>query len=124
MNIPITICVCLGERGEEQCPFEKGCWNSSGMVTGGGGTTSLVQTFANGDTVLKYAYTDPEEALVAELVRQKLYGYGDPEWKDLLTTYSGETITYDGIGNPLAYTKGRVLTWQNGRRLASITEGN
>ena len=94
------------------------------MVTGGGRTTSLVQTLANGDTVLKYAYTDPGEALVAEPVRQELYGYGDPEWKDLLTTYNGETLTYDGIGNPLTYTKGRVLTWQNGRRLASITEGN
>ena len=76
------------------------------MVTGGGRTTSLVQTLANGDTVLKYAYTDPGEALVAEPVRQELYGYGDPEWKDLLTTYNGETLTYDGIGNPLTYTKG------------------
>ena len=28
---------------------------------------------------------------------------GDNEWKDLLTEYNGQTITYDEIGNPLSY---------------------
>ena len=31
------------------------------------------------------------------------YSYGDTEWKDLLTSYTGESITYDQIGNPLSY---------------------
>ena len=33
----------------------------------------------------------------------KDYGYSDPEWKDLLTSFNGQTITYDAIGNPLTY---------------------
>ena len=38
------------------------------------------------------------------------YVYGDSEWKDLLTTYNGQTITYDAIGNPLSYRDGISLT--------------
>ncbi len=52
------------------------------------------------------------------------YVYGDSEWKDLLTTYNGQTITYDAIGNPLNYRDGIALTWQNGRKLASYSDSN
>ena len=31
------------------------------------------------------------------------YAYGDSTWKDLMTTYNGQSITYDTIGNPLQY---------------------
>lgn len=42
---------------------------------------------------------------------------------DLLTAYDGQTITYDGIGNPL--TDGRwTYTWQNGRELASMSKSS
>ena len=34
------------------------------------------------------------------------YTYGDSTWKDLMTSYSGQTITYDTIGNPLQYRDG------------------
>ena len=44
--------------------------------------------------------------------------YGDTSWKDLLTAYNGNTITYDGGGNPLTYN-GWTYTWQQGRELAS-----
>lgn len=47
--------------------------------------------------------------------------YGDSEWKDLLTTYNGQTITYDAIGNPLTYRDGITMTWQNGRELATFS---
>ena len=52
------------------------------------------------------------------------YLYGDSEWKDLLTTYNGQTITYDAIGNPLSYRDGISLTWQNGRKLASYSDAS
>ena len=40
----------------------------------------------------------------------------------MLTSYDGNTITYDTIGNPL--TDGTwTYTWQNGRELASMTDG-
>ena len=29
--------------------------------------------------------------------------YEDEQWKDLLTSFDGQTITYDEIGNPLTY---------------------
>ena len=31
------------------------------------------------------------------------YGYATDSWKDRLTSYNGQTITYDAIGNPLTY---------------------
>ncbi len=49
-----------------------------------------------------------------------LYIYGDTDWKDLLTQYDGQKITYDGIGNPLTYRDGMSMTWQNGRQLATL----
>ena len=44
-------------------------------------------------------------------------------WKDKLTSYNGQTITYDSIGNPLSYRDGMSFTWQNGRQLASLQNG-
>ena len=54
----------------------------------------------------------------------KSYAYGDTEWKDLLTSFNGQTITYDQIGNPLSYRNGFNFTWSNGRQLTGITKGN
>lgn len=50
----------------------------------------------------------------------KQYAYGDDNWKDKLTSYDGEAITYDAIGNPLSYRDGMAMTWQNGRQLATL----
>ncbi len=50
------------------------------------------------------------------------YGY-TAQWKDLLTSYNGQTITYDGAGNPLSYRDGMSCTWELGRQLASATHG-
>ena len=47
------------------------------------------------------------------------YTYGDAAWRDLLTAYNGEAITYDGIGNPTIY-RGWGMSWQGGRQLASM----
>ena len=48
------------------------------------------------------------------------YGYDDTNWKDKLSSYDGQAITYDEIGNPLSY-RGYTLTWQNGRQLATLS---
>ena len=50
------------------------------------------------------------------------YTYGDAEWKDLLTSYNGKTITYDAIGNPTSIGTDTSLTWEAGRRLSSMTK--
>ncbi|MDY4220226.1 MAG: hypothetical protein SOY32_07395, partial [Candidatus Faecousia sp.] len=53
------------------------------------------------------------------------YTYGDSNWKDLLTAFDGQTITYDGSGNPLSYYNGQryTMTWRNGRELNTATVG-
>lgn len=52
------------------------------------------------------------------------YGYNDPTWADLLTSYNGQDITYDAIGNPLTYNNGSSMTftWVNGRNLETVTK--
>jgi RHS repeat-associated protein len=51
------------------------------------------------------------------------YTYGDASWGDLLTAYNGIARTYDEIGNVL--TDGTwTYTWQNGRELAAMTDGD
>lgn len=52
------------------------------------------------------------------------YGYGDNNWTNKLTAYNDKTITYDAIGNPLIYRDGMKMTWEHGRKLASLTNGD
>ena len=42
-------------------------------------------------------------------------------WKDQLTKFNNEEITYDGIGNPLTIGN-KTLTWINGRQLNSYND--
>ena len=42
----------------------------------------------------------------------------DTAWKDKLTSYNGQTISYDASGNPTSYL-GHNLSWTMGRQLAS-----
>ncbi|MGX8700698.1 RHS repeat domain-containing protein [Caproiciproducens sp.] len=51
------------------------------------------------------------------------YDYGNTNWKDLLTGYDGQNITYDAIGNPLTYRDGMSFTWA-GRQLKSSIVNN
>ena len=44
------------------------------------------------------------------------YEYGNEVWRDLLTSYNGQSITYDAQGNPTSYL-GHTLTWEKGRQL-------
>ena len=53
------------------------------------------------------------------------YGYATDSWRDRLTSYNGQTITYDAIGNPLTYNNGSAytFTWE-GRQMQSASKGN
>ena len=53
----------------------------------------------------------------------KTYTYGNATWKDLLTFYDGEEITYDAQGNPLTYL-GHTLTWEKGRQLKKLVKSD
>ena len=49
------------------------------------------------------------------------YAYGNDNWGDLLTSYDGKAITYDGVGNMLTYGN-NTYSWKHGRQLESMTK--
>lgn len=83
---------------------------------------TVVYTYDNAGNILKaeeYAYTNSEQ--LGEVVSTKNYSYEDTEWKDLLTSFNRQNITYDEIGNPLSYRDGMQFTW-SGRQLYSLQQ--
>jgi RHS repeat-associated protein len=51
------------------------------------------------------------------------YTYGNSVWKDQLTTFNGTAITYDDLGNPVAFGD-RNFSWEKGRQLSGLTDTN
>ncbi len=84
-----------------------------------------LKTVTKGSDVYEYTYDNGGNILNVKLngAITDTYTYGDENWKDKLTAYNGETITYDSIGNPLTYRNGMTFSWQNGRRLSSLQQG-
>ena len=81
----------------------------------------------NGDDIL-YSYTYDAAGNILNSTKgteNHTYTYGNTDWVDLLTAYDGEGITYDAIGNPISYYNGTrwAFTWQNGKRLATASNG-
>ena len=88
------------------------------------GNFTHVWVYDNAGNILErreYAYTvdSLENEIPTNIV---VYTYGDNQWRDLLTAYNGNVITYDEIGNPL-YDGTWTYTWQHGRQLASMSDG-
>ena len=57
----------------------------------------------------EYAYSpavSTENLEKGTAVKTVNYGYTDATWKDLMTSWNGQEITYDTIGNPLQYRDG------------------
>ena len=52
------------------------------------------------------------------------YGYSNSTWKDQLTSYNGNTITYDSMGNPLTYWNGTSFAWDIEGNLTSLNKGD
>ena len=71
-----------------------------------------------GNLISKSEYTYTTET-PSSLNAQQNYDYQDLNWKDKLTSFNGQSITYDEIGNPLTYRDGWNFTWKNGRQLAT-----
>lgn len=51
------------------------------------------------------------------------FGYSSDGWNDKLTSVNGTPLTYDKNGNVLTYGN-KSFTWNTGRNLESITDGN
>lgn len=83
---------------------------------------SYTYTYDNAGNILEskeYVYSTEE---LTEAVAEKKYEYNDNGWKDLLTSFNGQAITYDEIGNPLTYRDGMVFSWA-GRQLGTVNIG-
>ncbi len=78
----------------------------------------LLTETVNGTVVNEMTYDNYGNILTKNGVA---YTY-DNTWKDLLTGYGEQTITYDAQGNPTSYL-GHTLTWEKGRQLKSF-DGN
>lgn len=57
-----------------------------------------------------------------ELETEKNYKFENNNWKDLLTEFNNEAISYDNIGNPVSIGITN-LTWKNGKELATYDNG-
>ena len=87
---------------------------------------TLVYNYDNGGNITSkviYPYTTVSNLSTVTPTKTITYQYGDSDWKDLLTSYNGQAINYDTIGNPLTY-KGSTLTWTGGRELKSLKNAN
>ncbi|WP_448864565.1 RICIN domain-containing protein [Dorea sp.] len=65
----------------------------------------------------KYTVKDGKQTLVLT----DSYAYGNT-WKDQMTSYNGNPVTYDDMGNPLTYL-GMKLSWEKGRELVQVEKG-
>ena len=81
-----------------------------------------LSTVVSGDDVYQYSYDNGGNITEVKKNNEviKSYAYENSEWKDLLTSYNGETIVYDEIGNPLSYRNSTSFIWQNGRQLTNV----
>ena len=70
----------------------------------------------NGTTTYNYSYDTVGNITAAN---GHSYTYGNTNWRDLLTAYDGQSITYDASGNPTSYYNGTrwTMAWEEGRRL-------
>ena len=83
----------------------------------------LTETY--GGKTYTYTYDGAGNILsVSDGSTTKSYTYGDSNWKDLLTAYNGQAISYDAIGNPTSWHDGTTFGWSNGRRLTSAVNSS
>ena len=92
-------------------------YNSSGTAV-----NRYNYSYDNAGNIKKWYISDPTGTYIG---KEHTYTYGNSDWKDLLTAFDGQSITYDGSGNPLSYYNGKrhTMTWRNGRELNSVTVG-
>lgn len=75
--------------------------------------------YGNITSRVSYPYTT---GTVGEATGTVSYTYGDSSWKDKLTAFNGEAVSYDAIGNPTTY-RGATATWF-GRQMQSYSKGS
>jgi RHS repeat-associated protein len=80
--------------------------------------TTVLHEYDKGGNILKkveYKYTN---STPTDVINEDIFEYNDENWKDKLTSYNGETFTYDQNGNVLNYKEGFSFEWDNGKMLS------
>ena len=88
------------------------------------GKTITYKYDKGGNIISKKIYDYSDSDITSEAVETIDYEYKDSTWKDMLTKYDNQEITYDEIGNPLKYRDDMNFTWENGRCLSTVTNNN
>jgi len=108
-----------GAREPSPCPLDAA--NQLVREDNEHGDYTYVWTYDNAGNILtrkEYAF---QTGSLGTLVDTVTYTYGDEDWGDLLTSYDGQNIQYDAMGNPLNDGKWSY-EWEHGRQLASMSE--
>ena len=87
-------------------------------------TTTLYTYDAGGNITSAKTYPYTTGAVSGAPLSQNTYTYSSSGWKDLLTNFNGDSILYDEIGNPTQYRDGMTFSWESGRQLSSVTQGD
>ena len=90
----------------------------------GGNIQSVSEYELDGDALengVEWTGASPVPTPNTALMITDSYLYENADWKDQLTSFNGQNITYDAIGNPLQYYNGLRFEWQNGRQLAGVS---
>ncbi|MGN0468448.1 MAG: hypothetical protein ACI4GY_06975 [Acutalibacteraceae bacterium] len=85
---------------------------------------TIVYTYDNGGNITsksEYSYTLVPTENLGTAQNTNNYSY-DATWKDKLTNYNGESMSYDAIGNPTTY-RGATTTWF-GRQMQTYEKGS
>ena len=113
----ITSIVTANSEGTFTSTYEYDALNQLVRENDQKNNVTYTYEYLNGNILSKkqYAYTTGELGAVVNTIN---YTYGDNVWKDLLTSYNGNAITYDNIGNMTSFN-GKTYSWL-GRQLQSI----
>jgi len=85
--------------------------------------TTTYYTYDAGGNITNRTVDTGVHGAVGEELENVNYTYGDTNWKDLLTSYNGQSITYDAIGNPLSYCDGMNFTWEGRQLKTAVANG-
>ena len=97
----------LGQLTRVNDPFD---------ITAGENGTTWRYVYDLGGNILSKMHYACTTGTVGAAEGTDTYAYGDANWKDKLTAFNGNAITYDEIGNPLI-SDGWTYTWEKGRQL-------
>ena len=100
----------LGQLSQEITNAE---FDDEGNVVGGNRYGYQYDGYGN---IIKKGVCDEDGNFTGSTVN---YGY-DGTWKDKLTSYNGQSITYDTNGNPTKYLGVETIEWEKGRQLKTF----